>query len=170
MVRSTLEYGATVWDPYHEKDVYKLESIQRKAARFICNDYRSREQGCVTEMLRNLELPTLKERRKDKRLIFMYNIQKGSVPAIPPNAYLKPIISKRRIKAKTFSDFETKNIVKRHQLLNEKCFHLPTSKTDTYRHSYFPKTISEWNELSDSVVNAQSTEIFKDRLQKSKSD
>ena len=121
-------------------------------------------------MLRGLELPTLKERRKDKRLIFMYNIQKGSVPAIPPNAYLKPIASKRRIKAKTFSDFETKNIVKRHQLLNEKCFHLPTSKTDTYRYSYFPKTISEWNELSDSVVNAQSTEIFKDRLQKSKSD
>ena len=170
LVRSTLEYGATVWDPYHEKDVYKLESIQRKAARFICNDYRSREQGCVTEMLRDLELPTLKERRKDKRLIFMYNIQKGSVPAIPPNAYLKPIASKRRIKAKTFSDFKTKNIVKRHQLLNEKCFHLPTSKTDTYRYSYFPKTISEWNELSDSVVNAQSTEIFKDRLQKSKSD
>ena len=111
MVRSTLEYGATVWDPYLEKDVYKLESIQRKAARFICNDYRSREQGCVTEMLRDLELPTLKERRKDKRLIFMYNIQKGSVPAIPPNAYLKPIVSKRRIKAKTFSDYESKNIV-----------------------------------------------------------
>ena len=170
LVRSTLEYGATVWDPYLEKDVYKLECIQRKAARFICNDYRSREQGCVTEMLRDLELPTLKERRKDKRLIFMYNIVKGSVPAIPPNAYLKPIVSKRRIKAKTFSDFESKNIVKRHQLLNEKCFNLPTSKTDTYRYSYFPKTISEWNELSDSVVKAQSTEIFKDRLQKSKSD
>ena len=121
-------------------------------------------------MLRGLELPTLKERRKGKRLIQMYNVHKDSVPAIPPNAYLKPIVSKRRSKAKSFSDFESKNIVKRHQLLNEKCFHLPTSNTDTYRYSYFPKTISEWNDLSDSVVNARSTGFFKDRLQKSKSD
>ena len=31
LVRSTLEYGATVWDPHLEKDVHKLEKIQRKA-------------------------------------------------------------------------------------------------------------------------------------------
>ena len=32
LVRSTLEYGATVWDPYLEKEIYQLERVQRKAA------------------------------------------------------------------------------------------------------------------------------------------
>ena len=125
--------------------------------------------GCVTEMLRSLELPSLKDRRKAKRLIFMYNIQKGLVPAIPTNAYLKPIGSKRRIKAKTFSDFDSRNIVKRHQLHCIKGKVLPFTNIKNrhlryiHVHSYFPITINEWNYLSDSVVNAQSTETFKDR-------
>lgn len=87
----------------------------------------------------NIEEPwaaLIERQKKRQETYFMYNIQKGSVPAIPhtPNAYLKPILSKRRIKAKTFSNFYSKNIVKRHQLLNEKCFLLPTSKTYTYRY------------------------------------
>ena len=169
-MRSTLEYGATVWDPYHEKDIYKLEKIQRKAARFITNDYKSREKGRMTKMLNELELQSLKDRRKDKRLIQLYNVQKGLVPAIPANDYLKPIQSKRKIKAKTFSDFNIQNIVKRHQILHNKCYHLPSSKTDTYRNSYFPKTISEWNELPEHIVNAESANIFKDRLLNYKSE
>ena len=70
LVRSTLEYGATIWDPYIEKDVSKLEKIQRKAVRFIKNDYRSRTPGSVTNMQKELNLPTLQERRKEKRLCF----------------------------------------------------------------------------------------------------
>ena len=95
---------------------------------------------------------------------------KGSVPAIPANDYLKPIRSKRKIKAKIFSDYNTQNIVKRHQNLHNKCYQLPSSKTDTYRNSYFPKTISEWNELPDYIVNAESANIFKDRLLNYKSE
>ena len=68
LVRSTLEYGATIWDPYLEKDITKIEKIQRKAIRFICNDYRSKTPGSVTKMQKELQLPDLKVRRKDKRL------------------------------------------------------------------------------------------------------
>ena len=115
-------------------------------------------------MLNDLNLPTLQERRKDKRLSFLYNIQKGKVPAINPQEYLTPIKSKRQIKAKSYSDYETQNIVKRHQNLNNKCFQLPKSSNSAYKNSFFPRTISEWNELSDSVVNAPSIETFKNRL------
>ena len=76
LVRSTLEYGATIWDPHQENNIYKLEKIQRKAARFITNDYRTREPGSVTKMLSELEIPTLQNRRKDKKnymsLILIY--------------------------------------------------------------------------------------------------
>ena len=168
LVRSTLEYGAVVWDPHLEKDITKIEKIQRKAARFIKSDYKSRNPGCVTDMLNDLNLPTLQERRKDKRLSFLYNIglQKGKVPAINPQEYLTPIKSKRQIKAKSYSDYETQNIVKRHQNLNNKCFQLPKSSNSAYKNSFFPRTISEWNELSDSVVNAPSIETFKNQLLK----
>jgi hypothetical protein len=35
LVRSTMEYGAIVWDPYTTSDINKLERIQRRTARFI---------------------------------------------------------------------------------------------------------------------------------------
>jgi hypothetical protein len=34
----------------------KLERIQRRAARFITGDYKSRKEGSVTKMLAELEL------------------------------------------------------------------------------------------------------------------
>ena len=89
LVRSTLEYGAAIWDPHLEKDITKLEKIQRKAVRFINNDYRSRTPGSVTQMQEQLNLPTLKERRKEKRLCFLYRIRKGTVPSINKDDYLK---------------------------------------------------------------------------------
>ena len=155
-----------VWDPFLEKDIAKIEKIQRKAARFIKNDYKSRSPGCVTKMLQDLDLNPLKDRRKEKRLCFLYNIQKGDVPAINPTEYLIPIKPKRKIKAKTFSDCETQNLVKRHQNLHSKCFQLPKSNTPTYKNSFFPRSISEWNGLEDTVVIAPSAEVFKSRLNK----
>jgi hypothetical protein len=40
LVRSTMEYGAIVWDPYTTSDINKLERIQRRAARFITGTIR----------------------------------------------------------------------------------------------------------------------------------
>ena len=40
LVRTKLEYACSVWDPYTAKNTNKLESVQKKAARFVCSDYR----------------------------------------------------------------------------------------------------------------------------------
>ena len=47
---------------------FKLEKINRKAAHFIKGDFKKRTPGCVTEMMCDLDLPTLQKRRKEKRL------------------------------------------------------------------------------------------------------
>ena len=39
LVRSVVEYGGAIWDPYLQKDKDKLEKINRRAARFVANDY-----------------------------------------------------------------------------------------------------------------------------------
>ena len=48
LIRSTLEYSSVIWDPFLQKDIDKLEKVQRQAARFISGDYTSSDHGCVT--------------------------------------------------------------------------------------------------------------------------
>ena len=39
LVRPTLEYASTVWDPYHQKDIQQLEMVQRRGARYASNRF-----------------------------------------------------------------------------------------------------------------------------------
>ena len=41
-VRPSLEYASTVWDPHTQANINKVESIQRRAARFVTNNYEPR--------------------------------------------------------------------------------------------------------------------------------
>ena len=43
-------------DAYLQKDIDKLEKVQRQAARFISGGYTSRDHGCVTQLLTDLHL------------------------------------------------------------------------------------------------------------------
>ena len=60
-----------VWDPYQIRDIIAVEKVQRQAARFIKNDYKSRFEGCVTSMLEDLKLPK-QQRRLETRLVMLY--------------------------------------------------------------------------------------------------
>ena len=40
LVRPRLEYASAVWDPHHQKDIYNLEKIQNRAARFVTGNYK----------------------------------------------------------------------------------------------------------------------------------
>ena len=39
LIRSFMEYGATVWDPYQNYNSDKVERVQRRAARFVKSRY-----------------------------------------------------------------------------------------------------------------------------------
>ena len=39
IVRPHLEYASTSWNPYTKRNIYKLESVQRRAARFVLSFY-----------------------------------------------------------------------------------------------------------------------------------
>ena len=52
IVRSTLEYGAVIWDPFTQNKIDQIERLQRKAARFITNDYHYRESSSMTNMVK----------------------------------------------------------------------------------------------------------------------
>ena len=142
LIRSTLEYGAIIWDSHYKSDIDRLERIQHRAARFICQDYSSRMPGCVTAMLENLDLPSLQERRKHLRLIFMFKVVEGLVPAMPPDQFFTEVTRrKRQIKARQFDGCITSNVVEKSVVNNTRAFIIPKSATEQYKHSYFVKTV-----------------------------
>ena len=167
LVRSLLEYGAVIWDPSSKQEIKKLERIQRQSARFVNRDYRSREKGCMTKMLKDLELPTLQQRRKELRLSLLYNISEGSVQGIPRDTYLKKVREKRNItETKKFEDYVHNNMVAKYVTKNSKCYKIPpcNNPAGPYSQSFFPRTVTEWNKLDDKVVLSGSVDSFRAQL------
>lgn len=64
-----------------------IENIQRRASLFVYNDHRSRDPGCVTNMLQSLEWEPLAQRRKVARLVTFHKIINKTV-AITPSQHL----------------------------------------------------------------------------------
>ena len=75
LIRSFMEYGATVWDPYQKYNSDKVERVQLRAAKFVKRRY-SRYSG-VSDMLDVLGWTPLSQRRQDARRILFYKIING---------------------------------------------------------------------------------------------
>ncbi|CAB4016686.1 Hypothetical predicted protein, partial [Paramuricea clavata] len=75
LVRPTLEYASTAWDPYYKKDVAAVERVQRSAARFCLKNYD--RTASVSAMTKELDWDTLETRRKHTRLCMMYKLSRG---------------------------------------------------------------------------------------------
>ena len=66
LVRPQLEYASTVWSPWQQGLTTMIEKVQRRAARFVFNDYSY--NSSVTDMLSKLHWDSLELRRKKSRL------------------------------------------------------------------------------------------------------
>ena len=72
LVRPTLEYCSTVWDPHTAKAALQLQMVQRQAASWVKNDYV--QQSSVTQMLIALKWWNLAQRQIYARLSLMSKI------------------------------------------------------------------------------------------------
>ena len=84
-VRPIVEYVYTVWDPNSKDLQCKVESIQRKAAHWITNDWRRCSSS--GKMLEELGFKRLQERRsiaKLKMLHSFYHSYKFVTPSLLP--------------------------------------------------------------------------------------
>jgi hypothetical protein len=61
-----------VWDPHLQKDIDRIENVQRRAARFIYSDYK--RTSSVTAMMNELGWKPLNERGKEQRLVLLFKI------------------------------------------------------------------------------------------------
>ena len=72
MVQPVIEYAAIIWSPYTYCDIYKVEMVQHRAARFIMNNYTW--MASVTDTLKKLDLPSFEKWGKMMKMIMMYRI------------------------------------------------------------------------------------------------
>ena len=142
MVRPILEYSSTVWDPHQQASIKTLEQVQRRAARYVFNDYSSRVPGCVTKMLEDLNWEPLEAQRRHNRLSMLYRNQ-HNLADIPINRYLNR------------SDIRTRGPVK---------FFEERITDSTYSNFFFPRTARDWNRLWARVVSAATLEEFRSLL------
>ena len=83
LVRPSLEYVSSCWDPHIKEHIEELEKIQRRGTRFVFNNYKSREPGSVTNMLNTLQWEPLAHRRAKSRVTMVYKIRNNLVDIAP---------------------------------------------------------------------------------------
>jgi len=136
IVRPTMEYCSSVWDPHTKQQSTTLEKVQRRAARWVTGRFHN--TSSVTDMLSRLGWRELAQRRVDSRLSVMYKIVHGLV-AIPMGVYCT---------------------------LQRDMVHLQqiVCRTQYYQFSFFPRTISDWNKLPRDTILANTLACFKNRI------
>ena len=87
LVCPQLKYASAVWDPHTKDMTQKVETVQRRAARWTLSDYARTTN--VTSLQSQLNWQTLEERRSVARLCLFYKIVYGLV-AVPLPDYMQP--------------------------------------------------------------------------------
>ena len=142
LVRPQLEYASCVWSPHTQSNVHTLERVQRRAARWVSDDY-SRHSS-VTEMYSQLNWNTLESRRLHTRLFMFYKIIHHKVAVPLPPYILHPVRPTRNVHPHSFIQLQP--------------------RSDTYKFSFFPATIIYWNNLPPDIASIQDSSAFKKAL------
>ena len=103
----------------------ELESVQKRAARFVTGNYKY-ETG-------QLKWESFKKRRKDNKLILLFKGLKGKA-SIPTDDFIPKTRSGRNQQSRAFQT--------------------PIANTDVYKCNFFPQSIRDWNVLPDSLISS----------------
>ena len=142
IVRPTLEYCSIIRNPYQKDQIYKLEMVQRRAARYTTNRYHNKSSA--SDMLDHLKWEPLESRRTKAQLTMMYKIVNDLVD-VPAEQYLTPASSRTRA---THSR-------KSRQI---------SAKTTYYKNSFFPLTVITWTSLPSAIADAHDLVSFRHGL------
>ena len=129
-----------MWDPHTQTNKDRIEMVQRRAARFVKNDY-SREQTSVTNMLHQLNWTSLEERRTRNKITLLYKALNDIISISTDHLRL------------------TQTQTRQHQN-----FYIPFARTNAYRHSFFMDTIRHWNTLPPHIRSAPTLTSFQTAL------
>ena len=142
MVRPHLEYANSIWGPFYQGDIKKVENIQHRATKLIP----SLRNKPYEERLMALNLPSLVYRRKRGDMIQMYKIMNQLIRIDAGDLFTSQMSA--------FTRGHTQRVFKQHAKKNARVF------------SFSHRVTNDWNSLPQLVVSAPSLNIFKNRLDK----
>ena len=134
MVRPSLEYCASMWNPNQKELIQKIEMIQPRAARYVSNRFRN--TSSVSLMLDALQWESLESRRTKIQLTLLFKIKNDLVD----------------IRADDYLPSSTGRTRQAHSMK----FRQISTLTDLYKYSFSPRTNPVWNSLPASVAEAPS--------------
>ncbi|KAK3108532.1 hypothetical protein FSP39_010045 [Pinctada imbricata] len=138
LVRPSVEYASSVWDPYQIGQKEQLEKVQRRGARYVTGQYRKRIS--VTSLIEQLEWKSLETRRKEFRLAMMYKIFNNIVAIDATKYFQQPLRRSRNHHAFSLA--------------------LPFASSDYRKGSFFVNSVRDWNNLPPDIPGAPSLEAF----------
>ena len=140
-----LDYAISVWNPWTQKDINILESIQRRFTRMI-----SGMAGLsYEERLTLLELPTLEDRRTKLDVIQAYRIW-NEIDTIDHQLFEC---------VKTVHDKNTRHSSK-------SSFVMRPSKLSVRKHFFTNRVVPIWNALPRDIQEAPTLGVFKSKVNK----
>nr|XP_054761047.1 protein mesh-like [Lytechinus pictus] len=142
LVLPVLEYADVVWDPFTQRNISKLEMVQRRYARFALGDFR--RTSSVSDMLKQLQWATLQERRAQQRASMVYGIINKLID-IPDDQFIPSTGPCTRG--------------------NPDKFQIPYARTQIYQKTFFTDAIRMWNSLPAKIVHSTSLASFKQEVQ-----
>ena len=142
LVRSHIEYGHSVWNPYRIGIISDLERVQKRATKMVKNC----KKLSYSDRLRFLEIPTLKFRRSRGDMIEVFKILNGFY-----DASVSPILLR---------NYDTRTRGNNLKLIHSR------SRLDVKKYSFSSRIVSLWNMLPNWVVLSESVNSFKNNLDK----
>ena len=115
-----------MWDPHLAKDKDSIEKTHWRATRWITSTYTWK--ASVTDLLTQLNLERLGDRRRISRVVFMYKILNGHVAA--PQKDMGPVGGN----------------------WTKKILIVPRVKHTDFGNSFTPFTVAQWNCLQNSIT------------------
>jgi hypothetical protein len=140
LVRPKLEYCVQAWRPFLKKDIDNLERVQRRATKIITE---CRNQNYETR-LKTLNLISLEDRRTRGDLIQVFKLIKGIDKVDYRNFFQLAECSRTR--GHKFKIIKVR------------------SRLEIRRNFFSMRVVNEWNKLPSLVVEAESVDSFKNRL------
>ncbi len=145
LVRPVIEYGNCVWSPSLQYHIRDIENVQRRATKLLPGLYNVDYE----DRLRRLNLPSLAFRQIRGDMIETFKYCQGLY-----EVEKKPFTLMR--------EFNQDTATRDHgfKIRKEKC------KSDIRANFYGNRIVNLWNSLPADIVNAPSTNAFKNRLDK----
>ena len=137
-IRPHLEYVPHTWDPYLVKDIVLLEKTQKFALKVCSKNW----SASYTELLEFCHISTLSKRRRVAKLCHLYKIMFGLT-----DCHLIPVT----VRTLNYSSRKKNPLQLQHMF----------AQSSQLQYSFYPHTISLWNDLSLANGSLSSISTFK---------